>query len=754
LLLSLLAIAASPASPASASVIITQQPRSQVVKAGGNATFSVTATGSGTLSYQWLKGGVPVQEGDLATLNLTGASVADAVLYSVVVRDASGPVPSASAGLAVVTSEPMDQITSPGTKVVFSVTVASPVPVSYEWTANSPDAYEATQGRLEFTSARYDAQISAKLTVAGGASLPTRTASLTVHYLSGQEFKPPQEAVVTGEPSTWPVAVPSTSVSWMPGSRRLYAASTNANDTAVQITWRTAGGAAIPSAALIQGVQAETYEAGQPLRPPATADLGRPPRTDPEGMCFWHQPTQRFYATTVPADFWAIWETEDGVEVSVPVHTEWPSDANLYQIHVAKTSPVCLSNAWPATVVSNLATEASATLTGTCFTADRPGRSLIMLSPGIPTVTNIYFQFVKTVEWTNSQYLRDGVAATNGQPVLDDFGDHSPQWGGPLVLNPLSRYCADEGYYDRETRSGPIIPVNSDDNFVVVYYQTGRRLLDPRTRGLTQSNVGWPYKPVRYNCRWPKNPPLLIIASPEGYAVTQIPNAVLTNAALYVQNDRSRPGFNPNDEHAFPEFTQGGLTFYALRDDLGTPTTSEPHLLIKYQDRRDNNAWKIQVCRVVASTNSAPTPRFYYTGTAGQEISAPRPLSLAKGLADQNWAKDSGVSGPFWQDRRRYLHVMAAGDDDKATKITVRYYYPALKSFFFPDEYLQYFPPGVPKINLPPENTLFPWMDLRAETISIPHDVVYSVSWPQGVLELEVEGCGQRVVTRSGRVAP
>ena len=39
----------------SAAPTITTQPSSQTVAVGGSATFSVVATGSGTLSYQWYK---------------------------------------------------------------------------------------------------------------------------------------------------------------------------------------------------------------------------------------------------------------------------------------------------------------------------------------------------------------------------------------------------------------------------------------------------------------------------------------------------------------------------------------------------------------------------------------------------------------------------------------------------------------------------------------------------------------------------
>ena len=42
---------------------ITQQPRTANVCAGGTAVFTVAASGSGTLTYQWQKYGVNVTDG-------------------------------------------------------------------------------------------------------------------------------------------------------------------------------------------------------------------------------------------------------------------------------------------------------------------------------------------------------------------------------------------------------------------------------------------------------------------------------------------------------------------------------------------------------------------------------------------------------------------------------------------------------------------------------------------------------------------
>ncbi|MEQ1751448.1 MAG: immunoglobulin domain-containing protein [Prosthecobacter sp.] len=56
-------------------------PDTQAVKVGSNVTFSITATGSGTLAYRWLKGAAAVAGATTDTLTLYGVSLTEAGLY-------------------------------------------------------------------------------------------------------------------------------------------------------------------------------------------------------------------------------------------------------------------------------------------------------------------------------------------------------------------------------------------------------------------------------------------------------------------------------------------------------------------------------------------------------------------------------------------------------------------------------------------------------------------------------------------------
>ena len=79
---------------------ITQQPVSETVLAGQNASFSVTATGSG-LGYQWLFNNTNVTGASDATFTLTNVSAADAGAYAVIVTNSLGSVTSSVATLTV-----------------------------------------------------------------------------------------------------------------------------------------------------------------------------------------------------------------------------------------------------------------------------------------------------------------------------------------------------------------------------------------------------------------------------------------------------------------------------------------------------------------------------------------------------------------------------------------------------------------------------------------------------------------------------
>ena len=81
-------------------VLVSSAPLSQTNCPGANATFNVSATGTG-LTYQWYKGSTPISGQTASSLNLLGISANDQAAYSVVVSGTCGTAVSNTASLVV-----------------------------------------------------------------------------------------------------------------------------------------------------------------------------------------------------------------------------------------------------------------------------------------------------------------------------------------------------------------------------------------------------------------------------------------------------------------------------------------------------------------------------------------------------------------------------------------------------------------------------------------------------------------------------
>ena len=119
------------------------QPVSRTNGATTTANFIVTAGGSSPVTFQWLRDGVPLEDGGYisgsGTTTLTLGSVfrRDAGGYTVVASNSFGCVTSEVARLTVVdpliTLQPASQTGVAGQDVTFSVTAVGTAPLSYQW---------------------------------------------------------------------------------------------------------------------------------------------------------------------------------------------------------------------------------------------------------------------------------------------------------------------------------------------------------------------------------------------------------------------------------------------------------------------------------------------------------------------------------------------------------------------------------------------------------------------------------------------
>jgi hypothetical protein len=86
--------------------VITGQPQSQTARVGTNATFTVTATGTAPLSYQWLFNDANIYGANASAYTRTAAQSADAGAYAVLVGNTAGSVTSAIASLTLALPTP------------------------------------------------------------------------------------------------------------------------------------------------------------------------------------------------------------------------------------------------------------------------------------------------------------------------------------------------------------------------------------------------------------------------------------------------------------------------------------------------------------------------------------------------------------------------------------------------------------------------------------------------------------------------
>src|SRR6267142_2082377 len=129
---------------------IVTPPANQTVTAGQMATFSVTASGTAPLSYQWQKNGADINGATLASYTTAATTAQDnGAEFRVVV---SNPAGSATSGMATLTVDSPPTILTPpanqkvvvGQTATFSIKASGTAPLSYKWQKNGADINGAT----------------------------------------------------------------------------------------------------------------------------------------------------------------------------------------------------------------------------------------------------------------------------------------------------------------------------------------------------------------------------------------------------------------------------------------------------------------------------------------------------------------------------------------------------------------------------------------------------------------------------------
>jgi hypothetical protein len=147
-------------SAAASAPVVTVQPISQEVVEGSPVTFTVVATGSGTLSYQWQQGGSNIGGAASASYTISSTTMSqNNQTFDVMVSNSTGSTKSATATLTVtnaavapsITVQPANKTVTEGQTATFSVT-ATGTSLSYQWQSKVGSSVHTISGA---TSASY-----------------------------------------------------------------------------------------------------------------------------------------------------------------------------------------------------------------------------------------------------------------------------------------------------------------------------------------------------------------------------------------------------------------------------------------------------------------------------------------------------------------------------------------------------------------------------------------------------------------------
>jgi uncharacterized repeat protein (TIGR01451 family) len=185
-------------------VTITTQPQSQTVLSGTTVTFTVTASGTPPLSYQWEFEGAELAGQTGASLVLSGVQTNQSGAYRVRVTNPVGSVNSDVATLTVLELpvflvQPQSATNTAGSTARLTALAAGTTPLSYQWFLNQTTRLAGqTNATLQFTNAQ--TSHSGAYTVTASNIAGVRTSAVAVLTIYEVDFGDAPESL--GYPTT------------------------------------------------------------------------------------------------------------------------------------------------------------------------------------------------------------------------------------------------------------------------------------------------------------------------------------------------------------------------------------------------------------------------------------------------------------------------------------------------------------------------------------------------------------------------
>lgn len=203
---------------------LTVQPASVTVTAGQPATFSVVASGTAPISYQWRKNTANIAGATASSYTTAATTTADSgSKFDVVVKNSAGSITSSQATLTVnaasaaptITTQPANQTVTAGQTAMFSIAASGTAPLSYQWrknTANITGATAASYTTPATTSADSGAKFDVVISNSAG-NITSSQATLTVSSVPVAptiSTQPANQTVTAGQTATFSVVASGT----------------------------------------------------------------------------------------------------------------------------------------------------------------------------------------------------------------------------------------------------------------------------------------------------------------------------------------------------------------------------------------------------------------------------------------------------------------------------------------------------------------------------------------------------------------
>ncbi|MGB6546981.1 MAG: choice-of-anchor D domain-containing protein, partial [Candidatus Acidiferrales bacterium] len=241
------------ANPPVTAPAITSNPASKTVTAGQTAMFSVVATGTAPMTYQWKMNGAAISGATSASYTTAAATTTNSgETFSAAVSNSAGSATSSSATLTVnaatvapaITSNPASQTITAGQTATFSIAATGTAPMTYQWKMNGASISGATSASYTTavtTTANSGETFSAAVSNSAG-SASSNSAVLTVNpavVAPAVTSNPASQAITAGQTATFSIAATGTApmtYQWKMNGASISGATSASYTTAVTTT--------------------------------------------------------------------------------------------------------------------------------------------------------------------------------------------------------------------------------------------------------------------------------------------------------------------------------------------------------------------------------------------------------------------------------------------------------------------------------------------------------------------------------------